>query len=58
MKDMKIFVIAFFLAILLGISFGKVNASPRFSSCYGLSCNYKDPALQGCSAITANAAWA
>lgn len=58
MKDIKVFVIVSFLAILLGIPVGKVNASPHFSSCYGSSCNYKDPALQGCSAITANAAWA
>ncbi len=57
MKDIKLFVIVSALAILLGMPIGKVSAAPRLS-CYGSGCNYKDPGIQGCSAITANAAWA
>lgn len=58
MKDIKVFVILSFLAILLGIPIGKASAAPRFSSCWGWSCVGKNPAYQqGCNPTTANAAW-
>ncbi len=56
MKDIKFLILIAVFAVLLGIPAGKANAAPRYS-CYGYQCNNLDPAAEGCSAITANAAW-
>lgn len=52
MKNFKIYIAVFALAIFMGIPIGKASAAPNLT-CWGSSCNNLDPASSGCSAITA-----
>jgi hypothetical protein len=56
MKDLKFFIIVSVVAILFGIPIGTASAAPHMS-CSGWDCNNLWPEDEGCSAVTANAAW-